>query len=230
MQNLLLSTEHWLDYNVIDSLSIDKYIYLFKINIEQNYHLIDPNLVLSKEELSKAGRFLKDQDKKRYIVSKYFLRILLSNFVKLKPSEISYHFIGNKKPAIDNLNFSVSHSGNYLIIGINTKPIGVDIEYINIQFEIDDIIQNSFSENEKSFINNGSNRTLNFYTLWTRKEALLKATGEGLIDDLNQLEVLEKTISRNQEKFEISSWITKEQYLISFATNKSDKKLLYLQF
>jgi len=230
MQNLLLNKEYWIDYNKMDLLSIDKYIYLFKINIDQNYNLIDPNLVLSKEELSKAGRFLKYEDKKRYIVSKYFLRTLLSNFVKLEPSEIKYHFIGNKKPAIDDVNFSMSHSGNFIIIGLDTMPIGVDIEYINIQFGFDDIIQNLFSENEKSFINNGSDRNLNFYTLWTRKEALLKATGEGLIDDLHQLDMLEKTIDRNQKKFEIRSCLTKEQYIISFATNKSDKKLLFLQF
>lgn len=91
------------------------------------------------------------------------------------------------KPVIktsDNLNLdiSISHSGNYLAIGIcDNGQIGIDIELLkDVDFGV---LKNCFSVSEEIYINSGKGITQmleNFYEIWTRKEACLKVLGTGL--------------------------------------------------
>lgn len=87
-----------------------------------------------------------------------------------------------KKPSNLNLDISISHSGNYLVIGIcHNGKIGVDIELLkNVDFRV---FKNCLSASEEIYINSGEGnmqKLENFYEIWTRKEAYLKTLGIGL--------------------------------------------------
>lgn len=87
-----------------------------------------------------------------------------------------------KTPDNLNLDISISHSGNYLAVGIcDNGQIGIDIELLkDVDFRV---LKNCFSVSEEMYINSGkgiTQRLGNFYEIWTRKEAYVKALGTGL--------------------------------------------------
>lgn len=87
-----------------------------------------------------------------------------------------------KSPDNLDLDISISHSGNYLVVGIcDGSKLGVDIELLK---SIDiGVLRNCLSTSEEIYINSGKGmrqRLENFYEIWTRKEACSKALGTGL--------------------------------------------------
>ncbi len=78
--------------------------------------------------------------------------------------------------------FNISHSGSYCICGIHTSEIGVDIEQIK-PVELKDFYS-ILTGSEQKFINKSSDPFHGFYTIWTRKEAVIKALGTGFSTDL----------------------------------------------
>lgn len=184
--------------------------------------------VLSELELEKAGRFLKPADCKSYIVRKYFLRKLLSTFLKCHPKAIQFHQTANKKPGIDGIQFNVSHSENLVVIALSTSPIGIDTEFIKEDFSYGIMLKDCFSLAEQMLINKPKGSLINFYTLWTRKEALLKASGEGLSDHkLHEVEVLLSTGTRGGIPYQLFSSLVLENYILSIAASSPSKKVHY---
>jgi 4'-phosphopantetheinyl transferase len=90
----------------------------------------------------------------------------------------------NNKPVITNWKpFSISHSGDYIVVAIgDALPIGIDIEELR---ENTDVIAlaDYFCSVEKAAILASETPKYTFFELWTKKEALLKALGDGLIKD-----------------------------------------------
>ena len=87
-----------------------------------------------------------------------------------------------KRPSNLNLDVSISHSGRYLVVGVcNNGKIGVDIELLkDVNYRV---FRNCLSASEEMYINSDkeiTQRLENFYEIWTRKEAYLKALGIGL--------------------------------------------------
>lgn len=190
MENHLLdTTAKWNLYSG-QELSAVGTNHIFKIAISSSSTQIDYSSVLAESEIAKSSRFFKQEDRENYIIRKYALRLLLSKFLGQPPAEIKFHQQANKKPAVAGLQFNTSHTKGGIAIAISEAPIGIDIEYLNPDFEYHDILQQCFNPAELSFIEMGADERLNFYTLWTRKEALLKATGEGLIDNLHEIDSL----------------------------------------
>ena len=111
--------------------------------------------------------------------------------------------------------FSLSHGGNYSVIAIHSEDIGVDIE--KISSEIDSVSKMAarlmFTRRELSWISDkdSGNR---FYTLWTKKESILKADGRGFSLPPKSFDVLEDT-----------DWTTEtffyDNHVISYATKTS---------
>lgn len=183
--------------------------------------------VLSEMELQKADRFLKPADSKSYIVRKYFLRKALSKFLKCTPEAIHFQQSANKKPAIDGIQFNLSHSENLVAVVLSTCPIGIDVEFIKKDFSYDIMLDDCFSLTEQMLINKDIGSSINFYTLWTRKEALLKASGEGLNGKLNEMEVLLTTNTRHGRFYQLFSSLVLEDYALSIAATFPSKIIHY---
>ena len=170
--------------------------------------------VISVDEVEKSSRFVQEEDMKRYIIGKFYLRIILSKIVLIKPSAIVFSYTKNRKPYLLEHEFNISHSGNFVVIAISPLPVGIDIEFIKEDFEYHSILNDCFTPLELSQINT----VVDFYTFWTRKEAILKATAEGLIDNLQSIDCSTSTVYRNNLKLQLLSSYSDNNYMISLAT------------
>ena len=97
---------------------------------------------------------------------------------------LSYH--PNKKPYLSShsaIHFNISHAGSYAILAIADCAVGVDVEHVRADFSFREILPYLFSPAEVASVRQSPDEAQAFYTLWTRKEALVKATGKGVDDD-----------------------------------------------
>jgi len=118
------------------------------------------------------------------------------------------------KPFIANhpdIHFNLSHSGTVALCAISDHPVGADVEtYRNIS---PSLINYTMNESEQEQINVSSNRTMQFLHLWTRKEALLKLTGEGIRNNM-------KNVLAEEENYHFET-IEKENYVYSIVKHKT---------
>lgn len=154
--------------------------------------------VLSPEETDRAKRFRFSSDCSRYVAQHGMLRSLLSRYLGCGPQDVEIRTGAKGKPCLPvvedevSLQFSMSHSDAYVAFAFaRDKSIGVDIERIRALPEMMGIIERHFTVREKEAMlacpEDG--RLDLFYRFWTRKEALLKAQGEGLLKPLDSIEV-----------------------------------------
>ena len=117
------------------------------------------------------------------------LRKCLGVKLNTDPAGIQFSYNAQGKPALHNqaLHFNVSHTSSSFLVGIAQEPIGVDIE--SIPEHIDAVTADFvLSAQEKRYCKNGENLPA-FAQIWTLKEAFLKASGLGLVDDLPSINV-----------------------------------------
>ncbi len=145
---------------------------------------------LSLKEKKKAVRFRKDLDRRVYVAGRGMLRVLIGECLNLFPPEIEIAEERFGKPYLkgyrDVFQFNLSNSAQYVAIAIHPgdQQIGIDLEYINENFDYWEVASHYFTSTECDHIFTHRD----FYCNWTKKEALLKATGVGLIDELNKLD------------------------------------------
>ena len=90
------------------------------------------------------------------------------------------------------LHFSLSHSGSIAAVAVTTAgPVGVDVEYLRPISDWQSVARRFFSVKENSLLSTvqEGQRELAFYCCWTRKEAVIKATGDGLSAELDSFDV-----------------------------------------
>jgi 4'-phosphopantetheinyl transferase len=156
----------------------------------------DKNLLnlLSDAEKAQSDRFYKKEDASRFITGRFALRLILAGYAGMPPGEIQILAGAGKKPLLANdhdIHFNLAHSGDWILIAVSGTAVGVDLELVNPAFSFDGILENNFSKEEINFIRGAENPRAAFYFLWTRKEALIKATGRGLHDNLQSITVLD---------------------------------------
>lgn len=155
----------------------------------------DDEKLLTGQEVILANRFYHKEDRHRFITGRKALRTLASEYLHVLPENIEVSFGLNKKPFISNpqrkLYFNLSHSGNWILIAFASIELGIDIEQIKTDFSIEDMMSNYFNEAEQKYIIDHPNPRDAFFILWTRKEALMKAWGTGLQDNLQEISSME---------------------------------------
>jgi 4'-phosphopantetheinyl transferase len=153
---------------------------------------------LSEDELNRAARFYFERDRIHFIVARGVLRDILSRYLGLAPGHLRFSYTSYGKPALvashggDTLNFNLSHSHGYALYAVTRgREIGVDIEYIRPDFATEEIAERFFSARETAALRAlpGEVRHEAFFLCWTRKEAYIKARGEGLSHPLDQFDV-----------------------------------------
>ncbi len=154
--------------------------------------------ILVQPELDRAARFYFERDRNRFVAGRIFLRSVLARYLCADPSQLQFHYSTNGKPALGgtfanaNLHFSLAHSGDVGVLAVSpVGPVGIDVERVRPINEIDQLVDSVFSQNENlTFRKVPKNEKQSaFFRLWVRKEAFLKATGEGIAELLNQIEV-----------------------------------------
>jgi 4'-phosphopantetheinyl transferase len=152
---------------------------------------------LSPEEHARATRLKTSQLTKRFINTHGILRSLLGHYVAQPPDMLVFQYGAQGKPSLvghlsKQYTFNLSHSGDLAIYVIaNGLEVGVDIEKIHTVPELDEIASSYFSFQEQNQLKNlpGLEKLTHFFALWTCKEAVLKAAGQGLGFSTNRFTV-----------------------------------------
>ncbi|WP_316799485.1 4'-phosphopantetheinyl transferase family protein [Pedobacter frigidisoli] len=226
--DFVISEPTWYDY--FDSSAIaENHNHVFQISLAECFISIAGNLkaVVSGKEIEKATRFKNDQDAQRYLATRYILRKLISNTTGQHPALVSFNEGKNRKPIIDGIEFNISHSANSILIALSSGPIGIDVEHINRHFDYQELIPHCFDLDEQRFINTATHKSARFYALWTRKEAILKATGEGLIDDLTALNCLSPEYKEAGYNFRVQTYILGPDYVFTLASSQIAKTIFW---
>jgi 4'-phosphopantetheinyl transferase len=154
--------------------------------------------LLSDAERQRAGRFAFDRDRRRFTVARAQLRWLLSERLGVRPEMVEFVYGAHGKPALarhfadSDLRFNVSHSDDFAVYAFApVREIGVDVEAIRVIRDADEIAAHFFSrrENEAYLALDASDKPLGFFNCWTRKEAFIKALGNGLYYPLDRFDV-----------------------------------------
>ena len=152
---------------------------------------------LSDEERVRADRFLRVEDRARFIQSHEALRLILAGYGDQRPQDLIFVEEAGGKPTLAshwgaNLHFNLSHSGAIALVAVSPKTrIGVDVEAIR---PVDDplaIARAHFHRREIAALMRipRSLREATFFRLWTRKEAVVKAIDTGLMHPLDGFDV-----------------------------------------
>lgn len=154
--------------------------------------------MLDQDELKRASAFHSDNSRRQFVLCRAALRANLCSQHNLKNSDLRIFAERNEKPfaTVRNqpmtIQFNVSHSYDHgLLAFAKYGRIGVDIEDRDRRPNIDEILYSVFSSREQSLLRQSSERRRRqlFFRLWTYKEALIKATGEGFRRDTSTFSV-----------------------------------------
>jgi 4'-phosphopantetheinyl transferase len=154
--------------------------------------------LLAGDECQRAERYVFEKDRKHFVVARGLLRVLLGRYLGQDPQHLRFTYGPHGKPALatdtggDTLRFNVSHSYGLALYGVTRgREIGVDVEHIRPEVAQETIAEHFFSPREVTILRALpiSLQALAFFACWTRKEAYIKATGDGLALPLDQFDV-----------------------------------------
>ena len=152
---------------------------------------------LSADERQRAERFHFERDRRHFVVGRGILRALLARYLGDEPNSLCFDYGPYGKPALggahkNQLRFNLSHShGLGLYAVAHGREMGIDLEYVRPIAEMEQLAERFFSTQENAILRvvAAEQRALAFFNCWTRKEAFIKACGEGLSMPLNRFTV-----------------------------------------
>lgn len=154
--------------------------------------------LLSADEQAKAQRFHFEQDQRRFIVGRGLLRIILGCYLNLPPEKLQFEYRTHGKPMLSaeslqrTLCFNLSHSEEMALYAVTLNlEIGVDLEHVHPIPDVQQLAEQFFSPSERAELEAlpPSQKLDAFFNGWTRKEAYLKARGDGMVYPLDQFSV-----------------------------------------
>ena len=150
---------------------------------------------LSLDERNRAERFRFENLKSRYIVGRGALRVILAYYLGCRPKDIEFIYGEKGKPALrgmSSVRFNVSHSADMGLYAFTLDcEVGVDVEQLREVDDLEAIASRFFCAAEASeLLSLGlADRGAAFFRCWTRKEAYVKAIGDGLSIPLDRFQV-----------------------------------------
>jgi len=155
-------------------------------------------ITLSLEERERGEQFEFVADRNAFIGSRGVLRAILASYLDLEPQEIQFEYGRHGKPILanqpqpDRLQFNLAHSDGLFLTAVSRFcAVGVDVERIRELDDLDDLANQLLSPTEEIAWRRlpVSQQNRAFFNLWTRKEACLKATGDGITERLKEITV-----------------------------------------
>jgi 4'-phosphopantetheinyl transferase len=153
--------------------------------------------ILSSDERARADRFHFEADRKRHILARGMTRSLVGRILDHPAEVLQFEYNAFGKPALARshqrtIQFNVSHSGDLVLIALsNNRVLGVDVERMKPDMATAEIAARFFSPGECRALAElpAELQCSAFFCCWTRKEAYLKARGDGLSLPLDQFDV-----------------------------------------
>jgi 4'-phosphopantetheinyl transferase len=151
---------------------------------------------LAPDEREAAGRFVFPRDRRRFLAARGVLRALLGAYLRTPPAAIRLAYGAHGKPSVleppSKIEFNVAHSGETALYAVAlARRVGVDLELIRMDVECDALAERFFSPRERAALAAlaAADRRRAFFDCWARKEAYLKARGDGLSTPLDTFSV-----------------------------------------
>jgi 4'-phosphopantetheinyl transferase len=152
--------------------------------------------VLSPEERKRAGKLIAERDRRRFIAARGGLRRILSRYAGIDAAAIVFDYGEFGKPSlrrgpgVERLDFNLSHAGDIALCATAEGcPVGIDVEEVRADVEVDRIAEQFFSPDERRAVADARDPADTFTRIWVRKEAYLKGIGRGLGVDLTRITV-----------------------------------------
>ena len=159
-------------------------MYIKKINIGGLSHKEYSEIAEFFPETAERIKNYRPDDQKRTLAGRFLLKKMIKELYRREEFTLRYN--ENGKPILDFCFFSISHSGDFAVCAVSDFPVGVDIEQIGNFNRRERYML--FTPRESEYVNecDCDNR---FYTVWTRKEAYIKAQG-GILADAAKTELV----------------------------------------
>ncbi len=142
--------------------------------------------LLTPAEQQHAARYARPADQLRFRVGRACLRYLLGQRLGQPPATIALRTGSYGKPRLAEpagVHFNVAHSGDWVVVALAAREIGIDLEYMVPDFDFADVVTQRFSDPERRLLALSHEPQITFYHIWTQLEARAKASGLGLGDE-----------------------------------------------
>lgn len=206
-------------------LDIDE-VHVWRAILDQTPSQIQSFLhTLAADEQARAERFYFQTDREHFIVARGVLRAILGFYLNRAPECLSFCYSSHGKPALawesggDAVRFNMSHSHGVALYAVTRgREVGIDLEYIRLNLEVDQVAERFFSRREVAMLRALPTEAQRhaFFLCWTRKEAYIKARGEGLSLPLDQFDVSlapgepAVLLGTQRDPYEVSRWSLQE--------------------
>jgi len=207
-------------------------------------------LLLSADERARAERFRFERDRRRFIVGRGILRSILGRYLCMAPDRVQFCTGAYGKPHLaashgcSALCFNLAHSCELVLYALTLgRKVGVDLEYLRPMPDAAQIAQQFFSpfEYETWRALPEAQKQEAFFNCWTRKEAYLKAIGEGMARSLDSFDVslvpgqparLYSVNGRSDEAkcWSLTTFVPAANSLATVAVEGSGCRALYLEY
>ena len=146
-------------------------------------------------EVQRMDAYVRADDSARFLLGCTMVRRVLARRSSLPAASISLDRTcpqcggPHGKVRADGVELSVTHAGDLVGVAVGDAPLGLDVEQVDPTIDVDGLARLSLSEQERAALprDDPGTRARAFTALWTRKEAVVKATGDGLRTDLRTI-------------------------------------------
>lgn len=177
----------------------------------------------------RLSKYRNRQDAARSLAGRLLLQegLKIIGFNNYKITDLKYS--SYQRPYFDHsFDFNIAHSGNYAVLALSTtNKVGIDIEEIKPTVLKDFL--DYFTAPEWSRITTAENSLQEFYTLWTQKEATIKASGEGLSIPLKEIHIQQEKAMLGDKTWSLSPLQLDPAYVSYVATDLNAPELVVRQ-
>ncbi len=202
-------------------------IKLYKIKLPDYFKLVQRfKNYLCEIELNRSQKYHFEKDRNRFIICRALLKISLAEHVGLPVGNIVIAIDTDKKPYLPShpkVFFNVSHTRKYALIAIGEVLVGVDIEKVDQVYDYSETIPTVFNTTDTNTLALAIDKKRTFFKYWTRKEAIVKATGKGIGDNFKQIpasdgmHTIPSELLANIHNITVFSFDIDEDYIASVA-------------
>jgi len=187
--------------------------------------------MISPDERVRAGRYRFERDRQRFVTGRAILRRILGGYLGRSPRDLSFLHGAHGKPRLamnhwmDSLHFNVSHTDSIALYAVaRGGAVGIDIERIREIPDWSDIADIFFVPAEQESLRNlaADRRHLAFLQAWTRQEALLKVSGDGLVGENDG------RVSARESGLPVHSFTPAPGYLAALASGFSAQRMSFM--
>jgi 4'-phosphopantetheinyl transferase len=201
-------------------------VHVWRVSLDRQPEAIaEARAVLSADERARASRFFFERDRDRFVAGRAALRGILGRYLGVPPDRVELCPGHRGKPALaahhgaTALRFNLAHSDGLALCAVASgRDVGVDLERLRADFATDAVAEHFFSRAEILTLRtlSGERRIRAFFDCWTRKEAYIKARGDGLWLPLDRFEVSlapgdpPALLATHDEPAEVARWALRE--------------------